>query len=72
LVPAQIELIDHAPQQVRVNLTAGSDQAGADFDDDSHYWIPILMAQLEWYRTQTPEKDFPVYTLHFSTEVART
>ena len=32
----EIELIDHAAQQVDVDLPAGSDQAGADFDDDSH------------------------------------
>ena len=33
---AEIELIDHGAQQVRVDLTAGGDEAGADFDDDSH------------------------------------
>src|SRR5580700_4135682 len=35
-VLAEIELIDHRAQQVGVNLAAGSDEAGADFDDDSH------------------------------------
>jgi hypothetical protein len=29
-------LIHHGAQQVRVNLTAGGDEAGADFDDHSH------------------------------------
>jgi len=33
---AQIELIHHAAQQVCVDLTAGSDQAGADLNDNSH------------------------------------
>ena len=36
LVLVEIELIDHGAQQVRVDLTSGSDEAGADFDDDSH------------------------------------
>jgi hypothetical protein len=29
-------LIDHGTEQVGVDLTTGGDQAGADFDDDSH------------------------------------
>ena len=36
LVLAEIELIHHGAQQVGVNLAAGSDKAGADFDDHSH------------------------------------
>src|ERR1700731_4188981 len=36
LVRCEVELIDHAAQQVDVNLPAGSGEAGADFDDHSH------------------------------------
>ena len=32
----EIELIDHAAQQVDIDLPAGSNKTGADFDDDSH------------------------------------
>jgi hypothetical protein len=35
-VLAEIELIHHGAQQVRVNLSARKDQTGTDFDDDSH------------------------------------
>jgi hypothetical protein len=29
-------LINHGAQHVRVDLTSGSDEAGANFDDNSH------------------------------------
>ena len=32
----EIELIDHAAQQVDIDLPAGCDETGADFNDDSH------------------------------------
>ena len=32
----QVELIDHAAQQINVNLPAGGNQAGTDFNDHSH------------------------------------
>ncbi len=46
---AEVELINHGAEQVRVDLAAGSDQAGADFDDNSHM-ILNFAAWLEWYR----------------------
>ena len=43
LVFAEIELVHHSAHQVGVDLTAGCDQAGADFDDYSHaietFWL---------------------------------
>ena len=47
----EIELVDHAAQQVGVDLPARSDQAGADFDDDSHAYCNWLHVPVEMHRS---------------------
>ena len=42
----EVELIDHAAQQIDIDLAAGSDKAGADFDDDSHSLFAVGRTRL--------------------------
>jgi hypothetical protein len=35
-VPGEIELIDHAAEQLGIDLPTGSNETGADFDDYAH------------------------------------
>jgi hypothetical protein len=46
-MPAEIELIDEAAQEVRINLTTRGDKAGADFDDYSHILIFLRLLNAE-------------------------